>query len=92
MRCRQPGDPQPLKPGMIFPSQSSILETEIQAATRVANLAFDAGLARVNLRATRWPSPAARLPAAGCAACLVILVADPASRPVPPAARCGVIG
>jgi malate dehydrogenase (oxaloacetate-decarboxylating)(NADP+) len=33
---------------MLFPPPSSILETEIQTATRVANLVFDAGPARVN--------------------------------------------
>jgi malate dehydrogenase (oxaloacetate-decarboxylating)(NADP+) len=37
-----------LKLGMLFPPQSNILEVEIQTAARVATLAFDAGLARVD--------------------------------------------
>jgi malate dehydrogenase (oxaloacetate-decarboxylating)(NADP+) len=40
--------PQQLTLGMLFPPQSSILETGIQTATRVADLVFDAGLAHVN--------------------------------------------
>ena len=37
-----------LKQGLLYPLQSNILETEIQTAARVAKLAFDAGLARVD--------------------------------------------
>jgi malate dehydrogenase (oxaloacetate-decarboxylating)(NADP+) len=37
-----------LKLGMLFPSQSNILEVEIQTAARVAKLIFDADLARVD--------------------------------------------
>ena len=37
-----------LKLRMLFPPQSNILEVEIQTAARVATLAFDAGLARVD--------------------------------------------
>src|SRR5580693_8749495 len=37
-----------LKLGILFPPQSNILEVEIQTATRVAKLVFDAGLARVD--------------------------------------------
>ena len=33
---------------MLFPPQSSILEVEIRTAARVAQLVFDAGLARVD--------------------------------------------
>ena len=40
--------PEQLKLGMLFPPQSNILEVEIQTATRVAKLVFDAGLARVD--------------------------------------------
>jgi malate dehydrogenase (oxaloacetate-decarboxylating)(NADP+) len=40
--------PDQLKLGMLFPPQSNILEVEIQTATRVAKLVFDAGLARVD--------------------------------------------
>jgi len=40
--------PDLLKLGMLFPSQSNILEVEIQTAARVAKLIFDSGLARVN--------------------------------------------
>jgi malate dehydrogenase (oxaloacetate-decarboxylating)(NADP+) len=36
-----------LKQGLLYPLQSSILETEIQTAARVAKLVFDSGLARV---------------------------------------------
>jgi malate dehydrogenase (oxaloacetate-decarboxylating)(NADP+) len=36
-----------LNQGLLYPLQSSILETEIQTAARVAKLVFDAGLARV---------------------------------------------
>jgi malate dehydrogenase (oxaloacetate-decarboxylating)(NADP+) len=39
--------PELLKQGLLYPLQSNILETEIQTAARVANLVFDAGLARV---------------------------------------------
>jgi malate dehydrogenase (oxaloacetate-decarboxylating)(NADP+) len=39
--------PEQLKLGMLFPPQSDILEVEIQTATRVATVIFDAGLARV---------------------------------------------
>jgi malate dehydrogenase (oxaloacetate-decarboxylating)(NADP+) len=39
--------PEQLKLGMLFPPQSDILEVEIQTATRVAKLIFDANLARV---------------------------------------------
>ena len=39
--------PEQLKLGMLFPPQSNILEVEVQTATRVAKLVFDAGLARV---------------------------------------------
>jgi malate dehydrogenase (oxaloacetate-decarboxylating)(NADP+) len=37
-----------LKLGMLFPPQSNILEVEVQTATRVAKLVFDADLARVD--------------------------------------------
>lgn len=37
-----------LKQGLLFPLQSNILETEIQTAARIAKLAFDSGLARVD--------------------------------------------
>jgi malate dehydrogenase (oxaloacetate-decarboxylating)(NADP+) len=37
-----------LNQGLLYPLQSSILETEIEAAARVAKLVFDSGLARVN--------------------------------------------
>src|ERR1700730_17161871 len=37
-----------LKLGILFPPQSNILEVEIHTAARVANLVFDAGLARVD--------------------------------------------
>ena len=37
-----------LNQGLLYPLQSSILETEIQTAARVAKLVFDSGLARVN--------------------------------------------
>jgi malate dehydrogenase (oxaloacetate-decarboxylating)(NADP+) len=40
--------PEQLKLGMLFPPQSNILEVEIKTATRVAKLAFDRGLARVD--------------------------------------------
>ena len=40
--------PEQLKLGMLFPPQSNILEVEIRTAVRVAKLAFDAGLARVD--------------------------------------------
>src|SRR5215469_3936375 len=40
--------PEQLKLGMLFPPQSNILEVEIQTAARVAKLAFDADLARVD--------------------------------------------
>jgi malate dehydrogenase (oxaloacetate-decarboxylating)(NADP+) len=40
--------PEQLKLGMLFPPQSNILEVEIQTASRVAKLVFDAGLARVD--------------------------------------------
>jgi len=36
-----------LKQGLLYPLQSNILEVEIQTATRIAKLIFDAGLARV---------------------------------------------
>ena len=36
-----------LKQGLVYPLQSSILETEIQTAARIAKLVFDSGLARV---------------------------------------------
>jgi malate dehydrogenase (oxaloacetate-decarboxylating)(NADP+) len=36
-----------LKQGLLYSLQSNILETELQAAARVAKLVFDAGLARV---------------------------------------------
>jgi malate dehydrogenase (oxaloacetate-decarboxylating)(NADP+) len=39
--------PEQLKLGMLFPPQSDILEVEIQTATRVATVIFDADLARV---------------------------------------------
>jgi malate dehydrogenase (oxaloacetate-decarboxylating)(NADP+) len=39
--------PDQLKLGMLFPPQSTIFETEIQTAARVARLVFDSGLARV---------------------------------------------
>ena len=39
--------PNLLKQGLLYPLQSDILETEIQTAARVAKLAFDSGLARV---------------------------------------------
>ena len=39
--------PDLLKQGLLYPLQSSILETEIQTAARVAKLVFDSGLARV---------------------------------------------
>jgi malate dehydrogenase (oxaloacetate-decarboxylating)(NADP+) len=37
-----------LKQGLLYPLQSNILETEIQTAARVAKLAFDSDLARVD--------------------------------------------
>jgi malate dehydrogenase (oxaloacetate-decarboxylating)(NADP+) len=37
-----------MKQGLLFPLQSSVLETEIQTAARVAKLVFDSGLARVD--------------------------------------------
>jgi malate dehydrogenase (oxaloacetate-decarboxylating)(NADP+) len=37
-----------LQQGLLFPLQSNILESEIQTAARVAKLAFDSGLARVD--------------------------------------------
>jgi malate dehydrogenase (oxaloacetate-decarboxylating)(NADP+) len=40
--------PEQLKPGMLFPPQSNILEVEVQTAARVAKLVFDADLARVD--------------------------------------------
>jgi malate dehydrogenase (oxaloacetate-decarboxylating)(NADP+) len=40
--------PEELKQGRLFPPQSNILEVEIQTAARVADLVFDAGLARVD--------------------------------------------
>jgi malate dehydrogenase (oxaloacetate-decarboxylating)(NADP+) len=40
--------PEQLKLGMLFPPQSNILEVEIQTATRIAKVIFDAGLARVD--------------------------------------------
>jgi malate dehydrogenase (oxaloacetate-decarboxylating)(NADP+) len=40
--------PEQLKLGMLFPPQSNILEVEVQTATRVAKLVFDADLARVD--------------------------------------------
>jgi malate dehydrogenase (oxaloacetate-decarboxylating)(NADP+) len=40
--------PQQLTLGMLFPPQSAMLETGIQAAAQVADLVFDAGLARVD--------------------------------------------
>jgi malate dehydrogenase (oxaloacetate-decarboxylating)(NADP+) len=40
--------PEQLKLGMLFPPQSNILEVEIQTAARVAELVFDADLARVH--------------------------------------------
>jgi malate dehydrogenase (oxaloacetate-decarboxylating)(NADP+) len=36
-----------LEQGLLYPLQANILETEIQTAARVANVVFDAGLARV---------------------------------------------
>ncbi len=36
-----------LKQGLLYPLQSNILETEIQAAARVAKVVFDSGLARI---------------------------------------------
>jgi malate dehydrogenase (oxaloacetate-decarboxylating)(NADP+) len=40
--------PQQLTLGMLFPPQSAMLETGIRAAAQVADLVFDAGLARVD--------------------------------------------
>jgi malate dehydrogenase (oxaloacetate-decarboxylating)(NADP+) len=40
--------PDLLKQGLLYPLQSSILETEIKTAARVAKLVFDKGLARVD--------------------------------------------
>ena len=40
--------PEQLGLGMLFPPQSNILEAEVQTATRVAGLTFDAGLAGVD--------------------------------------------
>lgn len=40
-------DPSLRARGMLFPSQSNILETEVTTATRVAEFMFDAGLAQV---------------------------------------------
>ncbi|MGA7898312.1 MAG: NAD-dependent malic enzyme [Nitrososphaeraceae archaeon] len=37
-----------LKMGMLFPSQSNVLDTEVRTAERVAELAFERSLARVN--------------------------------------------
>jgi malate dehydrogenase (oxaloacetate-decarboxylating)(NADP+) len=37
-----------LKQGLLYPLQSNVLETEIKTAARVAKLAFDSGLARVD--------------------------------------------
>jgi malate dehydrogenase (oxaloacetate-decarboxylating)(NADP+) len=37
-----------LKQGLLYPLQSSVLETEIKTAARVAKLVFDSGLARVD--------------------------------------------
>jgi len=37
-----------LKQGLLFPLQSNILESEIQAAARIAKVVFDSGLARVD--------------------------------------------
>ena len=39
--------PGELEQGLLFPPQSNILETEIQVAARVAQVAFDSDLARV---------------------------------------------
>jgi malate dehydrogenase (oxaloacetate-decarboxylating)(NADP+) len=39
--------PDLLKQGLLYPLQSNILETEIEAAARVARLVFDSNLARV---------------------------------------------
>jgi len=39
--------PELLKQGLLYPLQANILEIEIQTAARVAELVFDAGLARV---------------------------------------------
>jgi malate dehydrogenase (oxaloacetate-decarboxylating)(NADP+) len=39
--------PELLKQGLLYPLQSKILETEIEAAARVARLVFDSNLARV---------------------------------------------
>jgi malate dehydrogenase (oxaloacetate-decarboxylating)(NADP+) len=36
-----------LEQGLLYPLQADVLETEIQTAARVANVVFDAGLARV---------------------------------------------
>jgi malate dehydrogenase (oxaloacetate-decarboxylating)(NADP+) len=36
-----------LNQGLLYPLQSNILETEVQAAARIAKLVFDSGLARV---------------------------------------------
>jgi malate dehydrogenase (oxaloacetate-decarboxylating)(NADP+) len=36
-----------LHQGLLYPLQSSVLETEIQTAARIAKLIFDSGLARV---------------------------------------------
>src|SRR4051794_2643008 len=41
--------PEPmLRQGLLYPPQANILETEIKTAARVARLAFDSGLARVD--------------------------------------------
>ena len=40
--------PEQLQQGLLYPSQSNILETEIQTAARVAKLVFDSDLARVD--------------------------------------------
>jgi malate dehydrogenase (oxaloacetate-decarboxylating)(NADP+) len=40
--------PEQLKLGMLFPPQSNILEVEVQTASRVAKVVFDAGLSRVD--------------------------------------------
>jgi malate dehydrogenase (oxaloacetate-decarboxylating)(NADP+) len=40
--------PDLLEQGLLYPLQSNILEVEIQTAARVAKLAFESGLARVD--------------------------------------------
>jgi malate dehydrogenase (oxaloacetate-decarboxylating)(NADP+) len=40
--------PDQLAQGLLYPLQSNILETEIRTAARVAKLAFESGVARVD--------------------------------------------